>query len=72
MYSGVHASPYDAFEIFQDTRCKKALAMHWGTFALTSEPVGEPHVKLKEALKIKGLHETGLFDACAVGESRNF
>lgn len=28
MHSGVHASPYDAVEIFQDTRCRKALAMH--------------------------------------------
>lgn len=72
MYSGVHASPYDAVEIFQDTRCKKALAMHWGTFALTSEPVEEPPKKLREALKIKGLEETGVFDVCAVGETQNF
>lgn len=72
VYSGVHASPYDAVEIFQDTRCKKALAMHWGTFALTSEPVEEPPMKLREALKIKGLDETGLFDVCAVGETRSF
>lgn len=72
MYSGVHASPYDAVEIFQDTKCQKAMAMHWGAFALTSEPVEEPPLKLKEALKIKGLAETGLFDVCAVGESREF
>ncbi|KAK2600872.1 hypothetical protein N8I77_010376 [Diaporthe amygdali] len=72
MYSGVHASPYDAVEIFQDTRCKKAMAMHWGTFALTSEPVEEPPMKLKEALKIKGLAQTGVFDVCAVGETRDF
>ncbi|KAL1872065.1 hypothetical protein Daus18300_004434 [Diaporthe australafricana] len=72
MYSGVHASPYDAVEIFQDTKCRKALAVHWGTFALTSEPVGEPPIKLRDALKIKGLAQTGLFDVCAVGESREF
>lgn len=47
MYSGVHASPYDAVEIFQDTKCKRALEM-------------------------KGLAQTGLFDVCAVGESREF
>jgi hypothetical protein len=46
--------------------------MHWGTFALTSEPVEEPPVKLRGALKIKGLDETGLLDVCAVGESRSF
>lgn len=72
MYSAVHASPYDAVEIFQDTQCRKALAMHWGTFALTSEPVEEPPLKLKEALESKGLAQYGIFDACAVGESREF
>lgn len=72
MYSAVHASPYDAVEILQDTKCQKAMAMHWGAFALTSEPVEEPPLKLKEALKLKGLAETGLFDVCAVGESRQF
>lgn len=72
MYSGVHASPYDAVEIFQDTRCQRAMAMHWGAFALTSEPVDEPPLKLKEALKLKGLAETGLFDVCSVGESCEF
>lgn len=72
MYSAVHASPYDAVEIFQDTKCKRALAMHWGAFALTSEPVEEPPVKLKQALEVKGLAQTGLFDVCAVGESREF
>lgn len=70
LYSPVHASPYDAVEIFQDTRCRRALAMHWGTWALTSEPVEEPPEKLKEALRIKGIAETGVFDVCAVGESR--
>ncbi|KAI4866444.1 beta-lactamase superfamily domain-containing protein [Hypoxylon rubiginosum] len=72
MYSPVHASPYDAVEIFQDTRCKAALGIHWGTWALTSEPVNEPPIKLGEALKVKGLAETGLFDVCAIGESRQF
>ncbi|KAI0173955.1 beta-lactamase superfamily domain-containing protein [Pestalotiopsis sp. NC0098] len=72
LYSPVHASPYDAVEIFQDTRCKKALAMHWGTWALTSEPVSEPPEKLKEALKMKGIAQDGVFDVCAIGESREF
>lgn len=72
IWSAIHASPYDAVEMFQDTKCKKALAIHWGTWALTSEPVDEPPEKLKEALKVKGLAQTGLFDVCAIGESRDF
>lgn len=72
IWSPIHASPYDAVEMFQDTKCRKAIGMHWGTWALTSEPVEEPPQKLKEALKIKGLPEAGLFDVCAIGESREF
>ena len=55
MYSAVHASPYDAVEIFQNTKCKIAMGIHCGTWALTSEAVDEPPEKLKEALKIKAL-----------------
>lgn len=72
MYSGVHASPIDAVDIFQDTQCKKALGMHWGTWVLTSEPADEPPKKLKEALSIRGLPEAGIFDICAVGQSCEF
>lgn len=72
IFSPVHASPYDAVEIYQDTKCKRALGIHWGTWALTSEPVDEPPKKLQEALKLKGLPEKGLFEVCAIGESRDF
>jgi len=37
---------------------------------LTSEPVEEPPEKLKEAPKIKGLLQTGVFGVYAIGESR--
>lgn len=72
MYSAPHSSPYDAVEIFQDTKCRRALGIHWGTFSMTSEPVEEPPEKLKEVLKIKGLAQKGLFDVCAIGEGRDF
>ncbi|KAH6975588.1 beta-lactamase superfamily domain-containing protein [Ilyonectria destructans] len=70
--SSVHANPFDAVEIFQDTRCKRAMGIHWGTWALTLEEVLEPPLLLKEALKRKGLDEVGVFDVCQIGESRNF
>ncbi|KAI1662120.1 Metallo-hydrolase/oxidoreductase [Daldinia decipiens] len=72
LFSGVHANPYDAVEIFTDTKCKRAMAVHWGTWVLTAEPVLEPPQLLKEALKRKGLAETGVFDTCSIGESREF
>ena len=68
--SPMHADPRDAVEIFRDTKCKRALAIHWGTWVLTEEDVLEPPRKLKEALKYHDIPETGAFDVCDIGESR--
>lgn len=70
--SSMHANPFDSVNIFLDTKCKKAMGIHWGTWALTIEDVLEPPVLLKKALKWKGLPETGVFDVCEIGESRDF
>ncbi|KAI1455080.1 Metallo-hydrolase/oxidoreductase [Annulohypoxylon moriforme] len=72
LFSGVHANPFDAVEIFTDTRCKKAMGIHWGTWVMTPEPVLQPPQLLREALKRKGVPETGVFDICDIGESREF
>lgn len=70
--SPMHADPHDAVKIFQDTKCSKALGMHWGTWVLTEEDVLEPPRKLREALKRNDIAETGEFDVCDIGESRQF
>ncbi|KAF3213316.1 hypothetical protein TWF191_010077 [Orbilia oligospora] len=70
--SPMHANPYDSVNIFVDTKCKKALGMHWGTWVLTNEPILEPPQKLRDALKWKGIPEVGIFDVVATGESRVF
>lgn len=72
MYSGVHASPLDAVEISRDAGCRRAVGMHWGAFALTSEGPGQPPEDLRAALRWKGVAERGVFDVCAVGESLEF
>ncbi|KAL2153481.1 hypothetical protein VTH82DRAFT_4636 [Thermothelomyces myriococcoides] len=72
MWSWMHANPYDAVEIFKETRCKRAMGIHWGTWVLTVEDVDEPPKLLKQALKASGIPETGVFDVCAIGESREF
>ncbi|KAI0515024.1 NAPE-hydrolyzing phospholipase D [Xylaria bambusicola] len=72
IFSHMHANPFDSVEIFRDTNCKRAMGIHWGTWVLTSEHPLEPPKLLKEALKRKGLPETGLFDVCDIGESREF
>ncbi len=68
----MHANPKDAVNIFVDTKCKKAMGIHWGTWVLTEEEVMEPPKLLKEALSEKGLPETGIFDVCEIGECREF
>jgi N-acyl-phosphatidylethanolamine-hydrolysing phospholipase D len=72
MFSGMHANPFDSVNIFIDSKCKKALGMHWGTWVLTEEEVLEPPKLLKAALKRYGIAEEGVFDVCNIGESREY
>ena len=70
--SPMHANPYDSVNIFKDTRCKRALGIHWGTWVLTEEEVLEPPRVLKKALAWKQIPEEGVFDVCDIGESREY
>lgn len=72
LFSPMHANPFDAVNIFLDTRCRRAMGIHWGTWVLTEEEVLEPPRVLREALKSKGVSEEGVFDVCDIGESREF
>ncbi|KAI9458808.1 N-acyl-phosphatidylethanolamine-hydrolyzing phospholipase D [Russula earlei] len=66
--SPVHASPADAVRIFKDLRAKKALAMHWGTWVLTLEPVLEPPALLRKECA-KAAVESDDFLIPALGET---
>lgn len=70
--SPMHANPFDSVNIFLDTRCRRAMGIHWGTWVLTEEDVLEPPRLLRDACRWKGLPETGRFDVCEIGESREF
>lgn len=70
MWSAVHADPHDAVSIFLDTKCRNALAMHWGTWVLTEEDVLEPKRKLEQYCKERGVGER--FSTCEIGEGREF
>ena len=70
--SPMHANPFDSVNIFKDTKCKRAMGIHWGTWVLTEEDVLEPPQMLKKALTRSGISDTGVFDVCEIGESRHF
>lgn len=70
--SSMHANPFDSVNIFKDTKCKRAMGIHYGTWVLTEEDVMEPPVLLKKALTSSGIAATGVFDTCDIGESREF
>ncbi len=52
-----HLNPEEAVKTFIDLDAKLAVAMHWGTFILSFEPVDEPPKKLKENLLKYGVDE---------------
>ena len=52
-----HINPEEAVQAHLDLRSRKSVAMHWGTFMLTDEPLDEPPRRLKEAMKNEGLSD---------------
>lgn len=63
----MHMNPEEAVQAFIDARCHSAAAMHWGTFALTDEPMGEPPLRLQREIERRGLPSSS-FTAPKAGE----
>jgi len=49
-----HMSPEEAIQVHVDIRAKKSVAVHWGTFILTDEPLDEPPKRLNASMIEKG------------------
>ena len=64
----IHVDPEESVQVFLDARCRRAVAMHWGTFPLTDEPMSEPPLRLRRAVEKAGLPADS-FTAGAIGES---
>jgi len=65
----MHINPEEAVQIHQDIGSLYSIGIQWGTFVLTAEPLEEPPVLLKEALKEWGLSEKE-FETIKVGETK--
>ncbi len=63
----LHMNPADAVQVFQETACRKATGMHWGTFRLSDEPLGEPPLLLARHLLENNL-DPDQFEAGSVGQ----
>jgi len=71
MMQFVHLDPEEAVRAALDLGARRVLAMHWGTFDLTDEPLDEPPRRFRVAATAEG------FDAdhawtLDVGETRGW
>lgn len=57
----MHVNPEEAIQIHQDVRARYSVAIHWGTFELTDEPMDEPPKRLRAALRYRGISEEDFF-----------
>jgi L-ascorbate metabolism protein UlaG (beta-lactamase superfamily) len=48
-----HITPEEAVQVHLDVCSRKSVAIHWGTFVLTDEPLDEPPQRLEKALREK-------------------
>ncbi|MBW1916598.1 MAG: MBL fold metallo-hydrolase [Deltaproteobacteria bacterium] len=67
----MHVNPKEAVMIHQDVGSRQSIGMHWGTFKLTDEPMGEPPVFLQRALRQAKIPEDR-FIVLRLGETRIF
>jgi N-acyl-phosphatidylethanolamine-hydrolysing phospholipase D len=64
-----HIGPEDAGRAFEILGAKNFVAMHWGTFKLTDEPLGEPPERIRAWWKVHGLDPSRLW-VMDIGETR--
>jgi N-acyl-phosphatidylethanolamine-hydrolysing phospholipase D len=67
----VHMDPPEALQAHRDLQANLSVAMHWGTFKLTDEPLNEPPLYLKKCMKEADMSEDS-FLVMKFGETRIF
>ena len=67
----IHMDPPDAVSAHKDLQAEQSIAIHWGTFKLTDEPLGEPPLYLKKVMKEASMSEDS-FLVMEFGETRIF
>jgi L-ascorbate metabolism protein UlaG (beta-lactamase superfamily) len=67
----IHMDPPEAVAAHQDLQAVQSIAMHWGTFYVADEPLGEPPLYLKKTLKEASIADDS-FIVMKFGETRVF
>lgn len=67
----VHMNPEEAVQAARDVRARRVVAMHWGTFDLTDEPLQEPPKRFSAAARQLGYADHDAW-VLAVGETRRW
>ncbi len=67
----MHLNPPEAVRVHRELRSRASIGMHWGTFKLTDEPLGEPPVYLRQALQDAGVPQEE-FITLGFGETRTY
>ena len=70
MMQKAHMSPEEAVQAFHDLEGKVFIPMHYGTFDLADEPIGEPYRLLSTLAATGGIH--GKLVLAGVGEAVGF
>lgn len=65
-----HVDVEEAIRMKDALQAKRAVPIHWGTFALTTEPVLEPREKLLEMMKDRA--DADSFTSWLIGETKSF
>lgn len=71
MMKEAHLNPEEAVQAALDLGAERALAMHFGTFDLSDEPLDEPPRRFREAGAATSLGEAGTW-VLRIGETRGF
>ncbi len=66
---GQHINPAEAVQIHQDLKAKRSVGVHWGTFALTDEPLDQPPKDLAAAKAAANIGDDDFF-VLAIGQTR--
>jgi N-acyl-phosphatidylethanolamine-hydrolysing phospholipase D len=64
-----HMNPEESGQAFLDLGARTMVAMHWGTFRLTDEPLGEPPGRIRDFFAARGLDPARLW-ILDIGEHR--